>query len=98
LSLVPGLGVLLEKSGFCVTGDVPRLPSECNWAYMKRRFKNTNLNTFDGFGSHQFQHHKSDAEMRALLKAMQPDAAKVGNMDKYFLRPKPIGCALRVSR
>ena len=98
LSLVPGLGVLLEKSGFCVTGDVPKLPTDSAWGYMKRRFKNTSLNTFDGFGSHQYQHHKSDDEIRALVKAMQHDAAKVGNMDKYFLRPAPIGCALRVSR
>jgi SAM-dependent methyltransferase len=98
LSLVPGLGMLLEKSGLCVTGDVPKLPADSAWDYMKRRFKNTSLNTFDCFGSHSFQHLKSDDEIRALVKAMQPDAAKVVNMDKYFLRPAPIGCALRVSR
>jgi hypothetical protein len=63
-----------------------------------RRFKNTCLNTFDGFGSHQFQHHKSDDEIRTLVKAMQPDAGKVANMDKYFIRSGPIGCALRVYR
>ena len=98
LRLLPGLGVLLEKSGFCVMGDVPRLPVESAWSYMKRRFKNTSLNTFDGFGSHQFQHLKSDDDIRALVKVMQPDATKVANMDKYFLRPTPIGCALRVYR
>lgn len=98
LRLVPGLGVLLEKSGFCVMGDVPKVSAETSWAYTKRRFKNTCLNTFDGFGSHSFQHHKSDDEIRALVKAMQSDAAKVANMDKYFLRPAPIGCALRVYR
>jgi hypothetical protein len=98
LRLVPGLGVFLEKSGFCVMGDVPKLPTDSAWGYMKRRFKNTSLNTFDWFGSHSFQHHKSDDEIRALVKAMQPDAAKVKNMDKYFQRPAPIGCALRVSR
>lgn len=98
LRLIPGLGFLLEKSGFCMTVDVPRLPAETHWSYMKRRFKNTHLNTFDWYGSHQFQHHKSDDEIRTLLKAMQPDTAKVGNVDRYFLRPKPIGIALRVSR
>jgi SAM-dependent methyltransferase len=98
LRLVPVFGVLLEKSGCCVMGDVPQVPAESPWEYMKRRFRNTSLNTFDGFGSHQYQHHKSDEEMRALVKAMQPDANKVRNMDKYFLRPAPIGCALRVSR
>lgn len=98
LRLLPGLGFLLEKSGFCMTGDVPILPAESQWSYIKRRFKNTHLNTFDWYGSHQYQHHKSDDEIRALLKAMQPDTTKVGNTDKYFLRNKPIGIALRVLR
>jgi len=96
--LVPVLGVFLEKAGFCVMGDVPRLPADSAWTHMKWRFKNTSLNTFDKFGSHQFQHLKSDDEIRALVKAMQPDAGKVANMEKYFMRPTPIGCALRVSR
>ena len=98
LRLVPGLGLFLEKSGFCVQGDVPQLAGESTWKRMSRRFKNTSLNTFDGFGSHQYQHHKSDDEIRALVSALQPEPAKVRNMDTYFLRPAPIGCALRVSR
>jgi hypothetical protein len=65
---------------------------------MQRRFKNTCLNTFDCFGSHQFQHLKSDDEIRTIVKAIQTDAAKVANMEKYFQRPPPIGCALRISR
>jgi hypothetical protein len=98
LRLVLGLGMFLEKSGFCVMGDVPRLTAESPWGYMNRRFKNTSLNTFDGFGSHSFQHHKSDDEIRALVQAMPSDETRVVNMEKYFLRPAPIGCALRVSR
>lgn len=98
LRLVWGLGVLLEKSNFCVTGDVPRLANESAWAYTKRRFLNTALNTFDCYGSHSFQHHKTDDEIRALVKAMQPDSSKVVNIDKYFQRPTPIGCALRIFR
>jgi len=98
LRLVPGFGVFLEKSGFCVQGDVPWLDGETAWARMKRRFKNTSLNTFDAYGSHQYQHHKSDDEIRALAKALQPDSMKILNMDKYFLRPAPIGCALRIFR
>lgn len=98
LCLVPVLGIFLEKLGFCVMGDVPRPPAESTWGYTKRRFKNTSHITFDGFGSHQYQHHKSNDEIRTLVKAMQPDMAKVANMDKYFMRPPPIGCALRVSR
>ena len=65
---------------------------------MKRRFKNTSLNTFDWYGSHRYQHHKSEAEMRDLVAELQSDLSKVGNLDKYFARPPPIGCALRIAR
>ena len=98
LRLLPVFGVLLEKSGFCVMGDVPTLPNESAWTYTKRRFTNTCLNTFDAFGSHSFQHHKSDEEIRTLVNALQPNMTKVENMDKYFQRPPPIGCALRLYR
>lgn len=98
LRLVPVLGFLLEKSGFCVMGDVPMIFTDSAWTRIKRRFKNTCLNTFDGFGSHQYQHHKSDDEIRALLRAMQPDDRKISNSTQYFTRPTPIGCALRVYR
>jgi len=98
LRLIPGLGVFLEKSYFCVMGDVPRLVNESAGSFAKRRFKNTALNTFDCYGSHSFQHHKSDDEIRALVNALQPDGSKVLNMEKYFRRPTPVGCALRVFR
>lgn len=98
LSLMPGLGYFLEKSGLCVTGDVPKLGKDSTWEYLKRRFKNTSLNTFDNLGSHHYQHLKTDDEIRALVKAMQPDLARVLNYEKYFHRPAPIGCALRVFR
>ena len=98
LRLVPGLGVLLEKSGFVVQGDVPDIPSETKFERIKRSFKTTCLNTFDCYGSHQYQHHKSNAEINALVSSLQPDSEKVLNTDKYFLRPPPIGCALRIFR
>jgi ubiquinone/menaquinone biosynthesis C-methylase UbiE len=98
LRLVPGLGWLLEKAGFCVQGDVPGIDGESKRARINRRIRNTSLNTFDWFGSHQYQHHKSDAEIRELINILQPDATKILNMDKYFLRPPPIGCALRIFR
>lgn len=96
--LTPGLGWFLEKAGFCVQGDVPRIPGEPVWARIGRRFRLTSLNTFDAFGSHTYQHHKSDEEILALLRELQPDAGKILNLDKYFSRPQPIGCALRVFR
>ena len=98
LRLIPSLGVALEKSYFCVMGNVPKLADETAWANMKRRFKNTTLNTFDYYGSHSFQHHKSDDEIRSLVEALQPDGGKFLNTDKYFQRPVPIGCSLRVFR
>lgn len=98
LRLVPGLGLLLEKAGFCVQGDVPHVAGESPLRRLVRQFKTTSLNTFDGFGSHQHQHHKSDEEIRSLIRALQPDEAKVLNADSYFRRPQPIGCALRLYR
>lgn len=98
LRLIPVLGELLEKSGMVVQGDVPAKPGESFLGRLKRRFKNARLNTFDCYGSHQYQHHKSEAEIRALVASLQPDASRVLNADRYYLRPPPIGCALRVYR
>jgi hypothetical protein len=36
--------------------------------------------------------------MLALATELQPDRARIGNLDRYFRRPTPIGCALRVFR
>jgi len=94
--LLPVLGTFLEKAGLRVRGDVPVIANEGTVARLIRCFHATTLNTFDCFGSHKYQHHKSDAEIRALVHALQPDESKVLNMDKYFLRPAPIGCALRI--
>lgn len=98
LRLIPGLGILLEKLGFVVQGDVPYVETETLLQRLKRRFKTACLNTFDSYGSHQYQHHKSDDEIRSLVVSLQPDSAKVLNTDRYFLRPQPIGCALRIFR
>ena len=96
--LVPGVGYVMEKIGLCVTGDVPKLQGEHWTGYLKRHYKNTKLNTFDNFGSHKFQHLKSEAEIRMLATILQPDSNKILNMTRYFLRPTPVGCALRVLR
>ena len=96
LRLIPGLGILLEKSLLACQGDVPVVKGEPGWARLKRRFRATSLNTFDAYGSHTYRHHKSDAEIRALVSGLQPDAAKVLNTEPYFARPPEIGCALRL--
>ena len=96
LRLVPGLGVALEKAGFCSQGEV--VTDDGGPPTRARRFAATRLNTFDRFGAHTYQHLKTDDEIRALVDALQPDRSRVLNMDRYFSRPAPIGCALRVQR
>jgi ubiquinone/menaquinone biosynthesis C-methylase UbiE len=96
MRLVPLLGDLLEKAGFCVQGDVPGTRGAID--ALRQRYRATVLNTFDGFGSHAYQHHKTNQEILSLVKSLQPDGEKVLNMNQYFLRPPPIGCALRVFR
>lgn len=96
LRQVPIVGIILEKAGFCMQGDVPIRKGEGFLARVRRKFRTTTLITFDWFGSHQYQHHKSDDEMRALLQSLQPDPGKIKNTEAYFTRPQPIGCALRV--
>ena len=98
LRLVPGLGFVLEKLLLVAQGDVPVIPGEGFWARFQRRFRVAVLNTFDAYGAHEFQHHKSDDEIRELIAKLQPDASKIWNVDKYFRRPQVIGCALRVFR
>ena len=98
LRLIPLFGWILEKLGFCAQGDVPPLPNETWIGRLKRRWKATALNTFDGFGSHQYQHFKKDSEIRSLLESLQPDSAKILNTERYFEQPPPIGIAIRVLR
>ena len=93
LRLIPILGWFLEKSGFMVRGDVPPGP-----AWVERAYKSGVLNTYDCYGSHSFQHLKTDEEIRALVAELQPDSRRVLNADRYFQRPQPIGIALRLLR
>ena len=98
LRMVPGLGLFMEKCGFGAQGDVPAITGESRQQYRRRRYRAARLNTFDGFGSHTFQHLKSDDDIRALVKSLQPNASFVLNTETYFKRPPPIGCALRILR
>jgi SAM-dependent methyltransferase len=93
LRFVPLLGLVLEKSRLVVRGVVPAGPS-----WLKRAYVAGVLNTFDYYGAHAFQHHKTNEEIAALVRTLQPDAAKVLNAERYFSRPQPVGCALRLVR
>ena len=92
---VPLLGPALEKFSFCSRGDVPR-GNDSLWRYMRRRLAATVLNTYDLYGSHAYQHHLSNEELKALVHSLQPEQGKVINFHSYFGRPRPRGCALRV--
>lgn len=91
LRMIPILGVLLEKSAFMVRGDVVK-----GERYWYRCYKAGVLDTYDCYGSHAYQHLKSDDEIKSLVQELQPDQVKVKNFDLYFLRPQPIGIALRL--
>ena len=98
LRLIPLVGSILDKANFCVQGDVPKIEGESFLQRLKRRYKSTVLNTFDSFGSHSYQHLKSDEEIQLLVDTLQPDRSKVLNTERYFLWPNPIGIALRLFR
>lgn len=91
IRFVPLIGFILEKSNLMYRGDVPK-----GEQYLKRAYKAGLLNTFDWFGSHHNQHYMADEDIKTLIKELQPDTTKIKNLEKYFLRPVPIGCALRL--
>lgn len=91
LRFVPVIGWIAEKSFLMVRGDVP---GGHNW--VRRAYKSGVLNTYDCYGSHTYQHLKTDDEIRNLVHVLQPDSGKVLNEERYFLRPQPIGIALRL--
>lgn len=93
LRFVPFLGWLLEKSLLMVRGDVPKGPG-----YLRRSYISGVLNTFDWYGGHAHQHHKTEQELRRLVTQLQPDVARIGNLDVYFSRPQPAGCAIRLRK
>ncbi|HEY7533759.1 MAG TPA: class I SAM-dependent methyltransferase, partial [Nitrospiraceae bacterium] len=93
LRFVPALGWCLEKGLLMVRGDIPDGPDR-----IRRMYKAGMLNTFDWYGGHRYQHHKTEQELRGLVSTLQPDSSKVMNLDRYFTRPPMIGCAIRIMK
>ena len=91
IRFVPFLGIFLEKSNIMFRGDVPKGPN-----YIKRAYLSGVLNTFDWFGTHEYQHYTSNEELKKLVNNLQPNKDKVLNTNEYFTRPQPIGIALRL--
>lgn len=93
LRLVPILGSILEASQVALRGDVPRGPNR-----LYRMYKSAELNTFDWYGSHAYQHQKTTQEIRDLVAELQPNEDLVRNLDRYLTRPIPPGLAIRIAK
>ena len=96
LRLIPIIGIILEKSNFVFQGDVPKINGETYRENLKRRYKSALVNTFDYYGAHSFQWHLRNKEVKKLLDNLNPKPTAIKNKSKYFERPQPIGCALRI--
>lgn len=94
LRLIPGVGEVLEKLHLVFQGEVVTLDSDTAFRRLGRRYRSACLNTFDFYGSHKYQWHKRDEEIRSLVDSLRPSS--VLNVETYFQRPPPIGCALRL--
>jgi SAM-dependent methyltransferase len=90
LRFIPGLGYLLEKANVMGRGEVVSGPR-----WVQRAYQAAVVITFDGFGSHGYQHHLSLPEQKALAKSLQPDESQWRGQDAYFKAPMPISAALR---
>ena len=66
--------------------------------FRRRAYKQGLLNTFDLFGAHQYQHHKTNEEILALIGSLDPQPREVLNVEAYFRRPPPPGIALRLRK
>ena len=96
LRLIPLLGNILEKFYLVVQGDVPKVKNESFLKRLKTRYKNAFILTFDAYGSHKYQWHKTNDEIKFLINSLDPKPSKVLNTRDYFSKRPPIGCALRV--
>jgi len=93
LRFIPVLGKSLEILSFVCRGDVPK-----GGNYFRRAYQQGVLNTFDLYGSHAYQHLKTDEEIQRLISELQPDNKKISNYAMYFSRHTPEGCALRLTK
>ena len=96
LSMIPGVGTLLEKLDLMRQGPVT--PGGGWFTQFRRRHHAAVLNTFDYFGAHAYQHHLSFPEVQKLADALQPDRKKQANRKTYFTPPHPPGLMLRLKK
>jgi ubiquinone/menaquinone biosynthesis C-methylase UbiE/uncharacterized protein YbaR (Trm112 family) len=97
LWFVPILGWVLRKSMMIIKGNTPKDESESLFEKIKRTYYSVVTNTYDWYGSHSYQHHITNGELKKLLYDLQPDEEKILNQEKYYSRnPVYDGASLRV--
>ena len=96
IRLIPIIGILFEKCNFVFQGDVPKIFGESLISNLKRRYRCAVLNTFDYYGAHTYQWHLSNDQIEKIISNQNPKPSFILNKSKYFQRPQPIGCAIRL--
>lgn len=97
LWFVPVLGWLLRKSMIMIKGNTPLDKKETLLEKIKRTYYSVVTNTYDWYGSHTYQHHITNNDLKKLLYDLQPDESKILNQEKYYSRdPVYDGASLRV--
>ena len=86
-TFVPLLDRLVLQVMIC--GEVPAGPD-----YRTRRYRQTVLNTYDWFGSHDFQHHYRCFELLALFKQASVGYERIPNLEEVIRLALP-GMAFR---
>ncbi|MBI1309318.1 MAG: methyltransferase domain-containing protein [Proteobacteria bacterium] len=94
LRFVPGLGWLLERADLMRRGDVP---VGTGLARLRALYLAGLVNTFDYFGAHQYQHHLSFAQIKAIMASFRPKPTAL-NGKAFFVSPQPIGILLRLKK
>ena len=97
LRMIPVVGVVVEKADLMRRGDVEQGGTGW-WGQMVRNFQAGVINTFDYFGSHAYQHHRSLAELQALADDLQPKRTKQLNRKAFFVNPQAAGIMLRLQK
>jgi hypothetical protein len=87
LRFIPLVGWLLEGCLLMARGQVLDKG-------LKAKYKAGVLNTFDMFGSHAYQHAKTEKELRDLIASPKP--TQVFNIDRALGNPSAIGCTFRL--
>ncbi len=82
-AMVPGLDQALVRS-VLVRGEVP-----AGEGYLRRKYRQTVLNSYDYYGSHAYQHYFTPSDLRRLFDESGIPMAKVPNFDEVLEKTLP---------